>query len=261
MKGSVTDFVAAGAVIGLGLPWLASVLAWLAAPGLLPATAVEEGVFALVLFRALLYFASGRIRRMNAGKAVIMFSGDVLILPACALGYVATGDPSYGAFGREFLASWLSAGILVYPSVGALGISISVRSRARLASIIPASAIGLGASGLVLESIGAGAASAGFEGVAGLALDALRKPLVPLAGASELLAVCGSVLFASLAVYSAAVSGAFPERLSSRLLVLVGGGAAALAWLVLAPPLGAWTVIGLPAVVVVSAVWVMTRGR
>ncbi len=261
MKVGVTDVAAAGGVVGLGLPWLASVWAWLSTPGLLPATAVEEAVFSLVLFRAILYFASSRVRRMDTGKAVIMFAGDVLILPASALGFMTTGDPSYGAFARIFVASWLSAALLVYPAVATFGISRSVRARARLASTLPASAISFGASSLVLQSIGAGAASAGFDGVAGLALGAFRQPLIPLPGASEFTAVCGAVLFASLALYSVAISDSLPGRLAPRLLVCACGSAVGVAWLLLAPPLGAWIVIGLPAVAVVSAVWVMTRVR
>jgi hypothetical protein len=221
---------------------------------------VEDVVFAAVVARALLYLASRRVRQMNPGKAVIMFSGDVLILPACAIGYLVTGDPTYGAFGREYLASWLSAGLLVYPLVAAASISISVRSRTRLSSVIPASALGFGASAIVLGSIGPGAQTNGLQGVASLTLGALRNPLTQVPGASELTAICGALLFAALAVYSVSMSDALAERLPARLGVCVAGCSVLVAWLLLAPPLGAWAVIGLPAAALVGAIWVMSRG-
>ena len=260
MKLQVTGAVIAGVALGLGVPWASSVAAWLSIPGLFPSNMVEDAVFVAVVARALLYLASSRVRRMNPGKAVIMFSGDVLILPACAIGYLVTGDPSYGAFGREYLASWLSAGLLVYPLVAAVSISISVRTRSRLSSVIPASAICFGASSIVLGSIGPGAQANGLQGVAGLTLGALRNPQTQVPGASELTAVCGALLFAALAVYSVSTADALSERLLARLEVCVGGGAILVAWLLLAPPLSAWAIMGLPTAVLVGAIWVTSRG-
>ena len=92
MKLQVTGAVIAGVALGLGVPWASSVAAWLSIPGLFPSNMVEDAVFVAVVARALLYLASRRVRRMNPGKAVIMFSGDVLILPACAIGYLVTKD-------------------------------------------------------------------------------------------------------------------------------------------------------------------------
>jgi hypothetical protein len=259
MKAGVTDSVAAAEAAGLGIPWVVSLYMWLSTAGLLPATPLEDVMFTLVVVRALLYLSVGSIRRMHPGKSVIFFSGDVLILPVCALGFLVTGDISYGAFGRDFLASWLSAGLVVYPSVAITGLVGAVRSRSRLSAVIPATAITFGASSLVVQSLAGGAQPFGLSEVADLALGAFRKPLAADPGASEFMAVCGALLFAALAVYAATMADQTPGRLAPRLGVGVLGIAGLVIWLSLSPSLSAWFLIGLPIAAVVGAVWVVSR--
>lgn len=259
MKSDAPFAIMAVAGIALGLISATEIVAWLGSPGLFPSTAVQDGVLALMIMRLALFLIVPSLRRMGAGSLVILFSGDIIVLPVVAAFFLQTGDPLYGEFGREFLASWLSAGLLFYPALAAFLVVRAVGQNSRLSYVLPAAAGSFGISSLALDALSSGSGVGGLQGVVGLALAGLRKPTAPYLGTTMLLYGCGALLFASLAAYS--VTGAAHEwvGLVPRLALCFAGVVALVAWVLVVPPIGTWVTLGLPAAVIVGTVWVMTR--
>lgn len=260
MKPDTPTILALGASTGLGIPSAAAFVVWLGNPGLFPSTLLEGLVFGIMLLRVALFFALPGLRELSAGTSVIFFSAEILIVPVALTALIQTGNVAYGEFGGAFLASWLSSSMLVYPVVAAFLIVRSVRQRFKLYLVLPSAAASFGISSLVLEALGNGLGVGGISGVAQVVLRGLGKPIVGVPWASELIAGCGTFLFVSLAAYSVTGSRRVGDRLTAELVLSVGGIGALLVWLALAPPLYAWVTLGLPTMLIVGGLWVVTRG-
>ncbi len=248
-----------GSGAALGALCAAEFAAWLGNPGLLPSTPLELGVFGTVLLRLGLFLGIPWLRGMNLGNTIVLFSGDVLLFPFAMAGFLLTGDPGYTEFGKAFLSSWLSSGLIVYPALASFFVVRAMGRHSRLASVLPAAAGCLGVSSLALGTFAGGSGTGGLQGVAGLAFAGLKVPISPSPATYALLLLGGALLFASLAAYSITCPGRVGGRLAPRLALCVAGFLALIAWILVVPPVGAWATLGLPAAAIVGMVWVLTR--
>lgn len=259
MKQGWRSALAVGGGLSLGLPFAAAALTLLASPGLYPSGLIEVGVFAFIIVRVVAYLAFPKLRGMSPGALIVLFSGDIFLLPTASIASVLTGDPAPAAFARVFLSSWLSSGLVVFPGVAAFAIARLMMGRGRLSRVLPAAALSFGISSVVLEGMAAGPQSGGLEQVAYLAAGVLRGPTAPLPLESALLFASSAVLFVALATYAATMAEESGRMLTARLAVGVAGTAAVLAWAVAVPPLGPSLTLGIPTGAIVSGVWLMTR--
>ena len=250
---TLSSGVALGALCG------SEIAVWLGSPGLLPSTALEGGMFALMLLRVALFLGIPRLRRMSTWNLIILFSGDVLILPVAGTASLVTGDQSLADFGRALMASWLSLAFLLLPSLAAFLVVRAIAQNSKLSYVLPAAAGCFGISSLVLEALVANSGSGGLQGVMGLAFAVLKKPIIPLQWTSELLLWSGVLLFASLAAYSVTASGRVEEVIAPKLTMVVSGVLVLIAWILVVPPRGTLVTLGLPSAVIVGILWVMTR--
>lgn len=255
-SGLVTSIAAGGAV---GIPSLGAVAAWLESPWLYPSTPLEVGVCALILVRSVVFFGFPRFRQMSTGAAVVVLSGDVLILPVAGAMYLVTGAPAFASLAGSYLAAWLSAALLFYTPVAGLAVTEAMRLRSRLVGVVPAAAGAFAMSSLVLAGVTSSANSQGFTAVARLTIGNLRGAAPQGSAVYLLLLSCATTLFAALAAYSVTAGSPGGGRLTQELAVGVVGVAALLGWVRLTPGVPAWEAFVLPAAMIVGLAWVITR--
>lgn len=259
MKSDGTMILAVGTGIGLGVPFLAAMLAWLSNPALLPSSPLEDVVLTFIVVRSLVYLGVPFVRRLDAGKSAIFLMFDILLFPLSSVAVLLTGESAFGQFGGAFLAVWLSSAILVYPAMGAVLIARSVKRRVRLSYVLPSAVATFGISSLVLDALGGGAGTGGLAAVVQGTLGGLRKPTMPVPWATDLTTGCGAILFAALAVYSITSSRRTDSRLTAQLSIFVLGAVVLFAWLFASAPQAGWEVLGVPTAVIAGLVWVSTR--
>ena len=259
--------VMASAAVGLAVPFAAALAYWAGGPGLLPADEIQLIVFASIVLRAVIFLGSPRVRRLGGGALVVFFSGDIFILPMGAAAYLITGDAAYGGPLREFLASWLSSSLLVYPGIAGYLSVRSMAKRARLAYVLPTMAAVFGVSTMVVLALSSAswgivnlAAPRGLVDVSGSVLNNLRSPGTASLVAEEVTLGGGVLLFFGLALYSVTASDLGGRRLVSELALCILGMSALVLWVVAFPPMAPWLKLGLPTAMIVSIIWVMTRG-
>jgi hypothetical protein len=260
MNLSARDVLVGGALVALVLPWAITTLLWLGTPLFVPSNIYQFAVFSLVFSRALLYLGTPTLRKLSWGASIILFSGDILIFPAATLLSVITGSQSLVVFAVSYTASWFSASLLVYPPVAAYAIIGSLRERGRLTYVLPAAACCFTFSTLVLVAIESSAGSPGLNGLLGLALAEARRPVPPPGWTLGVITGCGAILFVSLAAYAVTGRSDFGERLAPQLSLGIAGALGLYAWILALPKLGPLLVLGVPTLVLVSVIWVATRG-
>jgi len=260
MKARAADVLAGGVLIALVIPWAATILLWLGTPPLLPSNLFEFAVFCFVLGRALLYLGSPALRKLSWGASIILFSGDMLIFPAAALLSFATGNSLEVAFASSYTASWLSASLLVYPPVAAYAIIEAIREKARLTFVLPAAACCFTISTLVMIAVESTAGSHGLNGILIEAIVGVKHPVLPAGWALEVITFCGAILFVCLAVHALTGGGNMERRLAPQLSLGVAGALGLYVWIPALPRLGPLLALGVPTIVIVSAMWVVSRG-
>jgi hypothetical protein len=255
--GPVTSLAAGGAV---GIPSLAAVAVWLGTPSLYPSTPLEGAVCTVILLRAVLFFGFSRFRRqMSTGAAIVVLSGDVLVLPMAVMMDFLTGDPVFASFAGGYLAAWLSASLLFYTPVAGLAVAEAMRQRSRLVGVAPAAAGAFIISSFVLAGVTNAVGGQGLAAVARLTIGNLKGAASQSPDVSFLLLLCSVTLFVALAAYSVTVESSGGERLTSELVVGVVGVAALLGWVQLASTLPSWEAFGLPVATIVGVIWVITH--
>lgn len=230
---------------------------WLQNPGLFPSTPIEGAVFALALLRGALYLGVPRLRRMNPSNVVVLLSGDVMVLPVAIALYLLTGDYAFDSFGGQYLASWLSAALLVYPPIAAYAVAGGMKRRSRLAVVAPGAAGIFALSTSVMVRIGGTAGGQGLSSVARWTLGVQNGQPQMEPGVSLVVLGCSALLFVSLVSYS--VAGGPGGRLVPQLAVGVVGVAVALGWEWLVPGVQLWLAYGVPAAAMVGLAWVLAR--
>lgn len=260
MKEGPQEVLVGGVLVALLVPWAVTTLLWLGNPLLLPSDLFQFSVFALVFTRTLLYVGIPELRRLSWGATIILFSGDSLILPAAGVLSVVTGSSSEFAFASSYVASWFSASLVVYPPVAAYVIANAFRARGRLAFVLPAAACCYTISTLVMIAIESPVAPHGLTGILGSALVGIRHPVLPSGWTLEVITFSGAILFVSLAAYAVIGRRDAEWRLAPQLSLGVVGAIGALAWLMALPHLSPLLLFGLPTLVVLSVVWVTSRG-
>ncbi|MDG7006997.1 MAG: hypothetical protein JRN06_01990 [Nitrososphaerota archaeon] len=253
--GLVTSLAAGGAV---GIPSLGAVAVWLDTPRLYPSTPLEAVVCAVILLRSAV-FGFPRFRQISTGAAVVVLSGDVLVLPVAAIMYFLTGDPAFTSFAGGYLAAWLSAALLFYTPVAGLAVAEAMRRRSRLAGVVPAAAGAFVISSLVLTGVMSADSGRGLTTVARLSIGNLKEVAPQSPTVYFLLLVCAAALFFALGAYSVTIESSRGGRLTSELTVGVVGVAALLGWVQLTPGIPPWEAFGLPAAIIVGLAWVISR--
>jgi len=259
MKAGTQEVLMVGAIVALVLPWAASTLTWLGTPLLLPSDFFQFAVFALVFSRTLLYLGVPSLRKLSWGASIVLFSGDFLILPAAAAVSVATGSQTELAFATSYIASWFSASLLVYPPVAAFVIASAFRENARLAFVLPAAACSFTTSALVLVAIESTAVTQGFAGVLRMALDEIRRPVLPPEWAQGVVTICGAILFVSLAAYSVLGGSDADGKLAPKLSLGVAGALGLLVLILTLPGVGPVLSLGVPTLGIVLVIWGASR--
>jgi hypothetical protein len=249
--------LATGAAIGI--PSLGAVAIWLQSPWLYPSNLLEQGIFSLILVRAVIFFGVPRFRNIQTGTAIVGLTGDVLILPFAAGMYYLTGDASFATIAGDYLGAWLSAALLLYTPVAGLAVAEAMRRRVRLTGVVPGSAGAFILSALVLEGVVNSGGSNGFASIARLTIGNLRGNISPAPSLTPLLLGCGALLFASLAVYSVTIGSARSGNLVPSLAVGLAGVAVVLGWVQVTSGLPSWEAFGLPVVIVTGLLWVITH--
>ena len=249
--------LAAGAAVGV--PSLGAVAVWLWSPWLYPTTPLEVGVSAIILLRTVVYFGVPRFRRVSTGAAVVLLSGDVLVLPVAGGMYFVTGDPVFTTLMGGYLGAWLSAALLFYTPVAGLAVTEAMRHRSRLVGVVPAAAGAFIISSLVLAGVVGATSGQGFASVARLTIGNLKGTASQSPGVSLLLLGCAAVLFVALATYSVTAGSGRPGRLVPELAIGVAGVAALFGWVQLTGGAQPWEAFGFPAAVLVCLTWVVTR--
>ena len=260
MRVGAQGILVGGAMFALVLPCAVATLLWLGTPLLLPSDPFQFAVFTLVFSRGLLYLGVPRLRKLSWGASIILFSGEFLMLPVAVVLSAVTGNLSEVAFASSYFASWFSASLLVYPPVAAYAIAVGFRERARLAFVLPAAACCFTTPTVIIVAIQSAGGSHGLTGVLSLVLSGLRRPFLPSGFASGLVAICGAILFASLFAYAVSGRSGASGKLAPQLSLAVAGAVGLLVWVLALPHLEPWLVLGIPTLVIVSAVWVSTHG-
>ncbi|MDA4121260.1 MAG: hypothetical protein OK404_02495 [Thaumarchaeota archaeon] len=260
MRFEVQTLVQLGLVTSLGSLYLLSLGEWISRPGLYPSNSLELVVLGLIVLRLLLFLGIPVARRMKIQMVVILFGSDVYAVLLIFGLYVVTGDTGLAGFGRLFASAWIGSAPLVFPPLALFLIFRSVRSRVRPYFVIPAVATSFGLLSLVTSAIAVGDGTGGLGGLAYQELDVLRGTAGPLGG-SPLLSYASAIIFAALAAYGLLGSG----HLSGgpwvpSMTVGVVGVLLLLGWAEV-PVLSraGWITMGIPAVLMVGAVWLMTR--
>jgi len=260
MKVGARGVLVGGVLIAIVAPWAATVLLWLGNPRLIPSDVFQLAVFTLVFSRALLYLSYPMVRKLSPGASIILFSGDILILPAAILLSVVTGGRSEVAFAISYIDSWFSASLIAYPPLVAYGIVDALRGRGRLAYVLPAAAFCFIISTLVMVAFETYAGLPGLNGIMGMAIAEAKSPAPPLGWTLEVITGCGAILFVSLAAYAVAGRREAEGMLASKVALGVAGAFGLFAWIQALPRLDPLLGFGLPTLVVVSVIWVASRG-
>lgn len=261
MKPSAVSVISMVAGAALGAPAFAALVSWAQSPWLYPSNPVETGVFWFVLLRALLFVAALRFRRIKPGDAVLLLSGDVVIIPIVLALFLVTGDPTFGSFGGAYLASWLSSALLLYAPVAAISVAVSMARRSRLVAVASASAGALTLSALVLRGVESAYGDYGLSAVVRWTLGGLKGQFTPSPDLSALMLGCSALLFVALTAYSVAAGAAEGAQLVPGLSLAVFGAALLLVWVQLTSVLAPWEALDVPAAALVGTVWVLTRER
>ena len=254
--GLVTSLAAGGAV---GIPSLGAVAVWLDTPRLYPSTPLEALVCAVILLRSVIFFGFPRFRQMSTGAAVVVLSGDVLVLPVAGAMYFLTGDPAFASLAGGNLAAWVSAALLFYTPVAGLAVAEAMRHRSRLTGVVPAAAGAFVISSVVLTGVVSADGGQGLATVARVSIGNLKEAAPQSPAVGLLLLVCAAALFVALAAYSVTVESSRGGRLTSELTAGVVGVGALLGWVQLTPGVPSWEAFGLPATIIVGLAWVITR--
>jgi hypothetical protein len=261
MKIGVGPVTSLAAGVAIGIPSLGAVAVWLGTPSLYPSTLLEGAVCTLILLRSVIFFGFARFRRqIGTGAAVVILSGDVLVLPMAVMMNLLTGDPAFANFAGEYLAAWLSAALLFYTPVAGLAVAEAIRHGSRLVGVAPAATGAFIMSSFVLVGVSGAVNGQGLAMVARLAIGNLKGAASQSPDAYALLLACAATLFVALAAYSVTLETSWGERLTSELAVGVVGVAALLVWVQLTSPLPSWEAFGLPAAIIVGLAWGITRG-
>lgn len=246
-----------GTSASLGSLWVAAMALWLGNPGLHPTDIVQGTVLGLVLLRVFAFAAVPAIRRMDPVYVTILFGCDILVLPYSAVAYYLVGWPGLASFAKEFLASWFSCALLVYPVVGAFFVVRSMSRGDRLAYVLPVAGGCFGVLGLDLNGVQSTSASGGMSRVLSLALGFLQQGASPWLGPS--LYTAGGILFASLFAYSTLSLSRPSGQLVPKMVFGVAGVVALLVWTLLTASLGAPLALDVPVVVIAGVIWVASR--
>ena len=260
MKIRTQDFLAGGALVALVPPWAITTLLWLSTPLRLPSDLFQFAVFSLVFSRTVLYLGSPALRRLSWGATIILFSGDILIFPAAALLSAATGSSLEITFANSYIASWLSASLIVYPPVAAYAIISALREKERLAFALPAAACCFTISTLVMTAIESAPGPRGLSGVLVSSVAGVRHPVLPAGWTLGIITFCGAILFVSLAVHALTGRLDGERRLAPQLSLGIAGALGLFALIPALTRIGPLLALGVPTLVVVSVIWVASHG-
>jgi hypothetical protein len=260
MRSEVDTLVQLGLTTSLGSLYLFALGEWVLRPGLYPSNFLELVVIGLIVLRLLLFLGLPAARRMKIQMVVILFGSDVYAIILTFGLYAVSRDPGLADFGRLFASAWIGSAPLVFPPLAVFLIIRSVRAQARPYFVVPAASTSFGLLSLATAAIAAGDGTGGLGGLAFQELNALRGTAGPLAG-SPLLPYASAVIFATLAAYCLLGFGQFSggEWVAPMTLGVVGV-LLLLGWAeVQLLARAGWLATGIPAVLIVGAVWLMSR--
>ena len=260
MKPSTPTAVQVGLIISIGSLYVLTLDEWVSRPGLYPADTVETAVLGALLIRLLVFLSHPAVRRLRVPNLIILFGSDVGIIIIASGIFAATHDATFGEFSRQFSSAWVGAAPLVYPALAVFLLVRSVGRKGRLFYVLPTGSGFYGLMSLLSSAMAIGDGTGGLGGVTYQVLGALKGTGGPLGG-SALLPITSAIMFASLATYSLAcvqgprAAGWFAPMALGTVAVGVMVG-----WAALVLPAGeAWLTMGVPAFILVGAVWSMTR--
>ena len=241
--------------------YLASLVLWLQSPGLYPQTWLEFLVLSTFVARSVALFGVGRLRRMPAANAVVLFGVDVFVVIIAAASLEITGYQSFASFGKEYTFAWFGSALLTYPLPA---IFFSVRELGdggRLAAQLPACTAIFAFLDTAFSNMAQGANSGGLSALTTEFLRSIRGEGSPLVG-TEGVWIAGGLLFASLLAAGASKTNlgggtGLPAKLA---LVLVGP--IAVSFLIYGlPSVGPWALFGGPVVAASIVMAVVSRGK
>lgn len=260
MKPGLSTAVQVGLLTSLGSLYVLTLGEWVSRPGLYPTGGIEIAVLGILLVRLLAFFSITAVRELRMPNLIILFGSDVWIIILASGLFAATRDPSFAEFSRQFTSAWLGAAPVVYPAIAVFLLVRSVGRKGRLFYILPAVSGFYGLMSLLSSAMTIGDGTGGLGGVTYQILGALKGTGGPLAW-SQLLPFTGAVIFASLATYSlAGVQGTRGGGWFAPLALGTVAMSLTVGWAALVLPAGQlWLTMGIPALLLVGAVWSMTR--
>ena len=250
-----------GASASLASLYLALLALWLESPGLYPQSWLEYLVLSSFVVRCLALFGIGRLRRMPAANAVVLFGIDVFVVILAAASLEITGYQSFASFGKDYTFAWFGSALLTYPLPA---IYFSVRElgdRGRLAAQLPACAAIFALLDAAFSNLTQGASSGGLSALTTEFLRSIRGQGFPLVGGEGIL-IAGGILFASLLATEASRTNMKSGAGLAAKLVLVLVGPLVMSALILAlNSLGPWALFGGPVLAASIVMAVVSRGK
>jgi hypothetical protein len=225
-----------------------------------PSNSLELAIIATQIVRIAALMAVGRLRRMGLLRTIDALSVEVLLIPILVAVSVASGDSSYLGLVNQVALAWPAAFALVFPIYALYRLASAARDSGAISTVV-SSSVGLLALLSFLFTTVSAASGAGLATLTRL-LVATFLHLTNLIRVSPVIEEVGVSLYVLLLVYSALEGKWAPTRRDLTLVFPVVATIVSIAWTsIFGPPLqgDALFVFGIPAVVIVTLLWVSTR--